>query len=595
MMPQALSSADLTHRPIWRDWMSGWQEGPSDEDYWKQVNAAADLIVRLVGNDPKRWSEVLDQLGVVPETQRKQLIDRLRNFPVDKVDPEERRRLAEQLRKIIQRHRDFADASWALPADSVDALEQALPRLLPEGICERHARLFDRRGNYEGMRAKIDRLRAEALREIFGQAGFDGVLKLADIVASPDQVGTTLAQTGCAPDSHVLPGLLRSSDDNHRWLAGAYTRDRIIRDGWDWVRSLSLEKWAALDAAALLCQAGLDPQAWKFAESLGKDVSEEYWKSVRTHGASRLDQQQFEFACQKLIEAINPEFAIEILYDRTFDEGAVSPAIIMDALEVYLQSATMPADDTLRVIQELFRRLQKAIPFADDGRTRRLAQLEWEFQLDGSGTYGAAPQTLVRCLSDYPKFFAELIAAIFHSTNEQQSETKATEEQQKRAIHGYRLLANWNRIPGSQSDGSIDEEQLLRWLESARCLCRDSGHLEIADSMIGEMLAKWPQPKDEATMWPCEQICDAIEEADSDDLDRGFQIGVLNSRGATWRSPLDGGDLERKERDKYRRWAERCDADWPRTAASLRKVAESYESMAQREDSRAAERAHERH
>ncbi len=52
-------------------------------------------------------------------------------------------------------------------------------------------------------------------------------------------------------------------------------------------------------------------------------------------------------------------------------------------------------------------------------------------------------------------------------------------------------------------------------------------------------------------MWPCEEICDAIEETNSDDLDDGFQVGVLNSRGVTCRSPLDGGDLERKEATKY--------------------------------------------
>ena len=177
-----------------------------------------------------------------------------------------------------------------------------------------------------------------------------------------------------------------------------------------------------------------------------------------------------------------------------------------------------------------------------------------------------------------------------------------TEEQQKMASHAYRLLMNWgsgrapaNRIPGAQSDGSIDEEQLLRWLESARSLCRDSGHLEVADSTIGEMLASWPKPEDEDARWPCEEICDAIEEAASEDLDHGFQIGVLNSRGVVGRSPFDGGDLERKEAAKYRRWAEHCDADWPRTAASLRSVADSYEFDAQREDARAAEFAQDRH
>ncbi|NUQ61608.1 MAG: hypothetical protein HUU20_03915 [Pirellulales bacterium] len=46
---------------------------------------------------------------------------------------------------------------------------------------------------------------------------------------------------------------------------------------------------------------------------------------------------------------------------------------------------------------------------------------------------------------------------------------------------------SWDQIPGTRSDDTVDAEQLLRWLDSARSLCRESGHLEIADLMIGEM------------------------------------------------------------------------------------------------------------
>ncbi len=608
MLPQGHSSADLTHRPVWRDWMSEWQEGTSDADYWKQANAAAELIVRLVGNDPTRWREVLDKLQTVPEPQCKKLIERLRNFPVGEIDPKERRHFAEHLRKTIQRHRDCAGVRWALPAMVVDQLEQALPALLPDGLCERHAWLFvpwidleGFRDDYEGMRNEIDRRRTEALRKIVNQDGLDGVLKLANIVEAPGQVGATLAQIEYVPDDQVLPDLLRSSNANHRLLAEAYARDHISRTGWDWVRSLSLDKWNARDAAAILSQAGLDPQAWTFAESLSEDVFREYWKIAPAHGGSRLDQQQLEFACQRLMEADRPESAIDVLSGLRFDEVTVSPSIVMDALTACLKSNTELRDDTLRIIRQLFGWLQKTIPFDRDEPTQRLGQLEWEFLslLDGYGTYPATPATLIRCLSDDPQFFAHLIALIFPSKDEQVSATEPTEEQEKKAQkarHGYRLLMNWDWIPGTQLDGSsVDEEQLLRWLESARSLCRESGHLEIADSKIGEMFASWRKPQDEDTMWPCEAICDAIEEANSDDLDHGFQIGVLNSRGVTTRSPLDGGDLERKEAVKYRRWAEGRDIEWPRTAASLRSVAESYESQARREDAEAAERAQERH
>ena len=297
------------------------------------------------------------------------------------------------------------------------------------------------------------------------------------------------------------------------------------------------------------------------------------------------------------MEADLPESAIGILSRVRFDKVTVSPSIVMDALAACLEWKQCHHDSalgngTLRTVKKLFGWLQKTIPFNNDEPIRQLAELERDFLslLDG---FGALPTTLIRYLSDDPKFFAQLIALIFRSKDE--SDTESTEEQQRTASHWYRLLMNWNRIPGTQSDGSVNEDELLQWLESARSLCHDSGHLEVADSQIGQMLASRAQPKDADAMWPCEEICDAIEEANSDDLDRGFQIGVRNRRGVTTRSPLDGGDLERKEAAKYRRWAELCDIDWPRTAASLRSVAASYEFDAQREDARAAERSQDRY
>jgi transcriptional regulator with XRE-family HTH domain len=605
MMPQQLTSANLTHRPTWRDWACVLWKETSSAEYWKQVNVAAELIAQLIGNDPSRWSTALDKLQSIPEPYRDQLIARLQSFPVDKIGPEERRILAEKLRKIIQRHWDYADAWWALPAAAVAQLEQALPALLPDGLCERHAWLFVQWLELEGfdddeVRAEAEsvRLRTNALREIIDHHGFDGVLKLADLAESPEQIGSTIALANLIPVKQILPGLLRSSDTKHKRLAGAYVSDRIFRAGWDWVCSLGLDKWDVKDAAALLSQAGIGPQAWKLAESLGREVYEEYWHAVPAYNVSGLDQQQLEFACQRLIAADRPENAVGILSRVPSGKATPSPSVVMDALAAFATHRHAIPDEryldgTLTTIQRLFGWLQQ-IEFKSDEPMQRLARLEWAYLslLDG---FAASPKTLVRILSEDPTFFAQLIELIFGSHVERESGAESTDEVKNRASNAYRLLMNWNRIPGAQSDGSINEEKLMHWLESARSLCRSSGNLESADSQIGEMLGRSPQPENDGTKWPCDQICDAIEEADSDDLDIGFQIGILNSRGATTRLPLDGGDLERKEAAKYRRWAELCDIDWPRTAASLRKVAENYEFSAQREDSRAAERAYDRH
>jgi len=607
MLPEVQSHADLTHRPVWRDWMANWKEGTSVPDRRKQESSAAELIVELVGHDLERWSAVFDNLPSIPEPQRNQLIDRLRDFSIDEISPDERRCFAERLRKIIQRHRDCSGIWWALPVESVDALEQVLPILQPTDICERHAWLFAEwprlegfRDNYQAMNEEIDRRRKSALCEIVEQQGFDGILKLVEVAESPGQVGATLAKASQIPDLQVLPGLLRSSDAKHRLLAGAYARDRIFRDHWDWVYSLSLDKWNTQDAASLLSQAGLVPQAWNIANSLGQDVSKEYWKTVLVHGGSRLDRQQLELACERLTNAGRPDAAIGALSCVAFREVDISPSLVLDVLAAYLGWANSNPDkrlppDAFHVVHELFGWLQKTISFNDEELVLRLGRLEFAFGLDGDGTYGARPETLIRCLSESPQFFADLIAQIFPSREGQSPDVVSADEQREMARRGYRLFMAWDRVPGTKSDGTIDEEQLLEWLESARSLCRELGRLEVADYQIGEMLATWPQPNDDSTPWPCEEICDAIEEVDSDDLDHGFQIGVLNSRGVTSRSLFEGGEQERIEAAKYRRWAKCRDVEWPRTAASLRSVAGSYDSQSQREDTEAAERAQERY
>jgi hypothetical protein len=606
MLPQGQSHADLTHRPVWREWLSAWQEGTSGADYWKQVDAAAELIVRLVGVEPSRWMNVLDNIQSIPERSRNLLLDRLKSLPMDEIDPEQGRHLAKHLRKTICRHRDFADSSRALPAESVERLDQALSVFRPDSLSEQHAWLFAPwielegfRDNYEEKYVEVDRLRGNALSEILDRDGFEGVLELARIVESPGHVGATLARCELVDDDLILPELLGATDPKLQRFAADYARGRIFRAGWEWVHSLSLDEWKTRDAAVFLSQAAFGAETWQFVDSQGEAVFREYWMTVPVYGGSGLSQEQLSFACRKLMEAGRCEAAISILSGVTFDKVTASPAIAMDVLAACLEWRQSHPDaelhdETLRTIQRLFGWLQEAVPFDNDEPTRRLAELERDYLslLDG---FGALPKTLVRFLSEDPEFFAKVIRIIFRTKKEQESDAESTEEQQHAASHWYRLLMNWKRIPGTQPDGSVNEEQLLRWLESTRALCRDSGHLEVADSKIGEMLASWPQPKDENTMWPCEEICDAIEEANSDDLDHGFQIGIRNSRGVTTRSPLDGGDLERRERDKCRRWAELCDIDWPRTAASLRSVADSYDLDAQREDARAAERAQDRH
>ncbi len=75
-----------------------------------------------------------------------------------------------------------------------------------------------------------------------------------------------------------------------------------------------------------------------------------------------------------------------------------------------------------------------------------------------------------------------------------------------------------------------------------------------------------------------------IERLGRSEADRGFEIEVRNSRGATSRGLTDGGEQERVLAAKYKELARKVADQWPRTARILRSVAKTYEEDARRED-----------
>ena len=108
------------------------------------------------------------------------------------------------------------------------------------------------------------------------------------------------------------------------------------------------------------------------------------------------------------------------------------------------------------------------------------------------------------------------------------------------------------------------------------------GQLSVCDSRIGNVLAYAPEDPD--GRWPCEPVRKLIENLHSEKLEEGLEIGIHNKRGVHWRAK--GGGQERMLAAKFRSFAEDVRSKWPRTAAVLKRTAESYEREARREDER---------
>jgi hypothetical protein len=209
----------------------------------------------------------------------------------------------------------------------------------------------------------------------------------------------------------------------------------------------------------------------------------------------------------------------------------------------------------------------------------RLADLEFIYlpvtQQHGRGR----PKILHRKLERDPDFFAEVVALAYKAEDE--GERELSEDEVHRAQLAHELLESWRTIPGLREDGAVDSEALSSWVKCAIAAV-EARNRRVGDYLIGQHLRY--SPADDDGTWPARPVRDLIEDLASEDLGRGLEVEVYNSRGVTTRSPTAGGGQERALVEQYTGWATNVSAEWPRTAAMLRRIAGTYERDARRED-----------
>ncbi len=231
-------------------------------------------------------------------------------------------------------------------------------------------------------------------------------------------------------------------------------------------------------------------------------------------------------------------------------------------------------------IQQLIESLQQKAQVDQ----QRLAFLEFHYIEVLDEHSGHAPIVLRKQLAESPTLFNEILSVCYRPRHRNESENSSHQPDPQHkcmAEHGFRLLHEWDVVPGTDEHGVVKEEALRAWCMAARRIAAEADLLEICDEHIGQVFARSEQTDDDHS-WPCRAIRRVAEEIKTRSLSSGMYCGICNSRGATWRSR--GGDLEREEEAKFRRKAELIRFDSPLVAGILDSVADSYHREAARWD-----------
>jgi hypothetical protein len=284
-------------------------------------------------------------------------------------------------------------------------------------------------------------------------------------------------------------------------------------------------------------------------------------------------------AANKFVEYGRPYAAVDLISIYLKDQDAdIPPEMIADILERAVR--TVPEENVHwptfdHHVSELLDHLEASGKIEEP----RIAMLEWAF-LPLFGHHGRAPRVLHRELSRNPDFFVEVISLVYKGVDEEQGEL--SQKDQNLARLSRQLLNTWRSIPGLKEDGSVDPDAFRIWVDKAREATRAASRGTVGDLRIGQVLAFAPNGAD--GVWPDAAVRDLIDDLSSEDIERGIETGVVNKRGVVSRSLTEGGAQERRLAETYRGYADALNDGWPRTAAILRRISETYASWARRED-----------
>lgn len=432
---------------------------------------------------------------------------------------------------------------------------------------------------------RIDKLRREAMFGIWKERGFEGVKELLAGSGAESTVGRYVLEcvVGIKPQAEIIRHILSLDKDLRGKVEGFLQgflfaiddepRNKVLRE--------TAKKLPPAERVRLFVCAPVITTTWRLLDDFDEKTRVGYWENVSPF-VGRYDQAELTELIDRLLEVVRPRAAFHAIHLEFKDlETSRLKRLMREVVTVNAEPA-----DHFRLDPYYISEALNSLEGRAGVSREEMAHLEFLFieALDRS-EHGIP--NLESQISESPALFIQAVALAFKRSDEGEDppewNIQTPEQREVVARAAYNLLEQFKRIPGTDEDGKIDAKKLAVWLTKARKMFLELARADVGDHQLGQLLAK--SPEGENGIWPCEAVCEAMEEIASKEIGRGFDIGVYNSRGVHIRGK--GGEQERDLSAKYRAWAEQLHFDYPYVGGLLEEIATSYDKDAERQDSEA--------
>ena len=600
MLPTRHDVQTPGHGPRFSDWKRA-EPLVTPDEYTHMVASVAEMLLDDVGEDPDRWVSLVEHIASLPGQARSRMAEMLSRISAGEPDEDFRATVWPRLRDVVADHRASSDEHWVLSESELSPFDRVLDRLRPADAAIIYGELFSTRRMFRAGRGLVDDLaecwaaleaqQAEAVEVIIRNGGVEAVVRFAESVELPRQVGDAMARRDPNLDTSVL-ALMDDAPEVVTQVALGYFAHRFKAFGWDDLNKLIAANDPSPQVAADLHRAAPPVESpWSRVEALGIEAAKLYWARVSYYEIGiPTDLNELLEVTKQLRCAGRIELAKTVLargsdaYESNLEFAEESAT----CLEQWIEHTPSECDLSPMTGFDLSRLITILDTHRKELGSARVVQIEWQYYpvLNLDPEFSAS--NLYRELGHDPDFFVWLVEQAFKPAGPPGDDSpQLTEAQRLMALNAYRVLHSWpesQSAPGLDDAGRVDAELLNEWVDNARQRLAEIHRTDIGDTMIGSALAACPPDCDGE--WPGLAVRELIERLRSDSVDGGLISALRNKRSVTSRSLTDGGDQERELAENYRVISRRFQ-EWPRTSAILARLADSYNTEAAVHDNEA--------
>jgi addiction module HigA family antidote len=584
-------------RPHWRNDASGAGQVVSNAERYQFTRKALDIALAWPSHDEHTLGDLVERLQAMPDEDQDKVWTLIKTWIGSAPDEGRKASLRERIRRnaFTRRGRKLGSKTRNHAKDAYDLLEASDPLVrhhwlfAKQWVDESFDELEDDKFDYHKREQKINKLRSDALKEIWSVAGYNGILRLCESGEASGVVGWHLAdgiiREGEAID--FLYGLVSEPPDRmpariDSCVSGFLNKFQDeVRDSF---LSTLIERFSNEGQRGderkvrLLRCAAFRKETWRHVDKLSKELNTRYWKDVYPYWA-RQDREELHLVIDRLLEVERPRAAFSVAH---LDLKAIETKSLVRLLTEMATCDAEPAEHYRLSPYDISESL-KVLDGRSDVSRDDLARLEFMYLTALDHSEHGIPN-LERQLSETPALFMQAVGLTYKRKDDGQDppewRSHNSDEGSSAANQTWRLLHKAKRIPGTRDDGTIDVDKLKSWIKEVRALCKTHAREVVGDHSIGELLAKSPVGPD--GIWPCEPVRQALEETGTKDIADGMAIGVYNARGAHWRG--EGGTQERELAAKYRGWSKEVAFESPFVSQLLEQIAHGYDRDAEWHD-----------